>query len=263
MHKFNDAYARIKRILGSHTEPLASAQLVEEYRRYMKPEKVNVILLAESHVHTSDSDRAIAIPSLARLPNYPTQYAKFVYCLGYGEREMTRSKAHPLRDGTPQFWKILFSCINEVSCPEDFKPVLKKCTEFAERIDNKIDLLKDLRTQGIWLVDASIVALYRSGRKVPNMFAALEESWQSYTRDVIVASNPQHVICIGKGVADVVENDLRADFGERYSVIPQPNAFLSSEAHMENFKKYRRICSQFDYERSTKIDSPKCLVKRR
>jgi hypothetical protein len=74
-----------------------------------------------------------------------------------------------------------------------------------ERLQNKIKLLRDLKAQGIWLVDTSIVALYKEGKKVTNMFSALQESWESYTRGVVISSNPEHVICIGKGVANVVD----------------------------------------------------------
>jgi hypothetical protein len=241
MDKLNQAYFKIERILGSHTEPLESVQLVERYRRFWKPANVRVVLLAESHVYTSDDDRKITIPPISGLQGYPTQYARFVYCLAYGERSLTNSAEHPKRDGTPQFWKIFFSCNNPISCGEDFTPVLGQ-TATHQRLHNKINLLKDLKARGIWLVDASIVALYRNGEKAPSMNAALHESWQSYTRDIVILSNPEHVICIGRGVAGIVEGDLKRHFTERYTVISQPNAFLSTEEHMENFRRYSSIC---------------------
>ena len=79
-----ETYCEITKILGNNTEPLESVRLVETYRRYLKPERVRVLLLAESHVSTSDEDRRIAIPPVDDLPGYPTQYARFVYCLGLG-----------------------------------------------------------------------------------------------------------------------------------------------------------------------------------
>lgn len=115
-------------------------------------------------------------------------------------------------------------------------------TPTKQRIANKIKILKQLKEQGIWLVDASIVGLYKDGKKISNMFEALEESWQSYTRDVVISTKPDHVICIGKGVARVVEADLRKLFPSRYTVIPQPNAFLPSEEHLANYKTYSEIC---------------------
>ncbi|MFZ4858321.1 MAG: hypothetical protein ACOYL3_18175 [Desulfuromonadaceae bacterium] len=241
MQKLNETYMKIKQILGEQTEPLASVQLVETYRRFLKPNKVRVILLAESHVYTYDDDRKVSIPPISVLPGYPEQYARFVYCLGYGEKSLTRSTIHPKRDGTPQFWKIFFSCCNPVSSPEDFRPILGQ-TPAKQRLENKINILKRHQAQGVWLVDASIVALYKDSKKIPNMFNALEESWRSYTRGIVISTRPEHVICIGKGVANVVEADLKKHFLGRYTVISQPNAFLSAEEHMENYKTYSKIC---------------------
>ncbi len=231
----------LKMILGEHAEPLDSVQLVEAYRRFWKPEKIKIILLAESHVYTSDDDRSIIIPSLPHLSGYPVQYARFVYCLGYGERMLTESRIHPKRDGTPQFWKIFYGCNSHVSSLRDFRHILGQ-TDYEQRIVNKIQLLKDLKAKGIWLVDASIVALYKNGKKIPHMFSALEASWKLYTRDIVTSAAPAHVICIGKGVASVVESDLKMNFHDKYTVIHQPNAFLSSNEHMTNYKKYHKIC---------------------
>jgi hypothetical protein len=241
MQKLNETYLKIQRILGENTEPLESVQLVETYRRFFKPDKVRVVLLAESHVFTNDADRKIPIIPIPGLGGYPEQYARFVYCLGYGEKSLTGSALHPRRDGTPQFWKIFFSCCNPITSPNDFHPVLGK-TPTHQRIENKIKILNRLRDQGIWLVDTSIAALYKDSKKIPFMFDALEESWNSYTRDIVVSAKPEHVICIGKGVASVVGDDLKKHFLSRYTVIAQPNAFLSSEEHFANYQTYSRIC---------------------
>ena len=109
-----ETYYEINKILYNNAEPLESVRLVEIYRRYWKPETVRVVLLAESHVFTSDEDRRIAIPPIDGLPEYPTQYARFVYCLGLGERDLTNDPHHPRRDGTPQFRKVLYACDNRI-----------------------------------------------------------------------------------------------------------------------------------------------------
>lgn len=239
-----ETYYEINRILGDNTEPLESVRLVETYRLYLKPETVRVVLLAESHVFTSDEDRRIAIPPIAELPGYPKQYARFVYCLGLGERNLTNDPHHPRRDGTPQFWKVLYACDNRIENLEEFGPV-QRGTSFPQRLQNKIRLLKDLRSKGIWLVDASIVAVYGNGVNVSgrSRTEVLRESWESYTKQVVTSANPERVICVGKGVAGVVENDLQALFPDRYTVIHQPNAHLPAEIHMENFKKYYEVCN--------------------
>ena len=90
-------------------------------------------------------------------------------------------------------------------------------------------------------MDASIVAVYGNGVNVSkgSRTEVLRKSWESYTKRVVTSANPERVICVGKGVARVVENDLRALFPSRYEVIPQPNARLSSKEHIANFQRYR------------------------
>jgi hypothetical protein len=237
----HNTYLALQSVLGHQIEPFDSIALVEEYRRYFKPAQVKVLLLAESHVFTSDEDTNIIISPIPGLINYPTRYAKFVYCLAYGERSLTKSTNHPKRDGTPQFWKIFYSCTNKVQHKDDFSPILGRTPE-KERIKNKINVLISLKENGIWLVDTSIAALYKNGKKLNNMQKALSVSWQSYTKEVVLNANPQHVICIGKGVAREVEKDLEKNFQGRYSVVAQPNAFLSSEEHMKNYMYYSRVC---------------------
>lgn len=234
-------YQKLQSVLGSQIEPFEVIELVETYRQYFKPDTVKVILLAESHVYTTASDAKITIPQIAELPMYPTKYAKFVYCLGYGERHLTKSLFHPMRDGTPQFWKIFASCNTEGNVEDSFKQV--QCTtQTEERIRNKIKILLSLKEKGVWLVDTSIAALYHRGKKLNNMNEALFESWKCYTRNVVFSANPSHVICIGKGVARIVEADLKERFSENYSVVEQPNAFLSSEEHLANYQHYSNVC---------------------
>lgn len=74
------------------------------------------------------------------------------------------------------------------------------------------------------------------------MDQAILTSWLGYTRDIIEEANPDHVIVVGKGVARVVEKQLATLIGENYTVIEQPNAHLSAERHLINFKTYQRLC---------------------
>lgn len=237
-------YENLKSILGDEIEPYESVELVEQYRQFWKPSDVKILLLAESHVFTSDEDRRIRIPRIFGLSGYPREYAKFVYCLGYGERQLTNSHDHPRRDGTPQFWKIFYGCNRSVKSNSDFSPVLGS-TKFKRRLRNKIALLKDLKEKGIWLVDSSIVALYHGGKKPSHnkMRQVIHSSWANYVGDAVEGSRPEHVVVIGKGVASVVGESVRDIVGSRFSVISQPNAHLSAEEHLENYRTYYRICS--------------------
>lgn len=205
---------------------------------------MRVVLLAESHVFTSDADREYKTKPIEGLGSYPEQYAKFVYCLAYGEDSLTEGVGHPAVDGTPQFWKIFFSCLNEVESNAAFAPVLKSETRTKQRIKNKIQLLKSMRDSGIWLVDVSIIALYDRGRKPATklMAKALKASWHGYTKNILQNALPEHVIVIGKGVGKIVEPELIELVGNNYIVLPQPNAHLSAEYHLENYRSYYGLC---------------------
>ncbi len=241
--KLRDCYNQIKEIPGNDIEPYESVALVEEYRHYWKPAKTRVILLAESHVFTSDEDRRILIPQRPDLPSYPMHYVKFVYCLAYGEKQLTGNPSHPKRDGTPQFWKVFYSCDGHIADKNDFIPVLSD-TDDKQRLKNKIELLLRLKQKGIWLIDSSIVALYNTGKKPKNSIisSVIRKSWDGYTRGVIADADPKHIICVGKTVANVLRDGIKKLVGERYTVVYQPNAHLSSEAHMANVRQFSRIC---------------------
>lgn len=246
MLSLENAYDAIAAILGSNIETYSAVELVERYRHFWKPADVKVILLAESHVFTSVSDMSFRLKTLPELGGYPDSYAKFVYCLAYGEESLTEGNQHPARDGTPQFWKIFYSCLNKVESNTDFFPVLKSKNPTTKRIRAKIDILKEMRSHGIWLVDACITALYNDGNKPPFnvMKDAIRASWNGYTRNVISEASPEHVIIIGKGVASVVGHEVRNLMKDNYTVIPQPNAHLSAQEHLTNFQRYFSICSE-------------------
>ena len=77
-------------------------------------------------------------------------------------------------------------------------------------------------------MDSSIVALYDRGVKNRKWKSVIKEPWDSYTGEIVRAAKPDHIIMIGRGVSSVLEGDVKALVGSRYSVIAQPNAHLSS-----------------------------------
>ena len=233
-------YNEIKDIF-ENIESFSSVELVEKYRKFWKPKDVKVILLAESHVFTSLEEMEIELPDIDTLEDYPKQYSKFVYCLAYGEKNLTKNSLHPKRDGTPQFWKIFYSCINDIKSNECFRPI-RSSTYFDERIKNKIDILNKMKDLGIWLVDTSIVALYDNGKKPKNMPEIISKSWEGYTKNIILDAKPNHIIIIGKGVAKTIEKSIIQN-NLNYTVIAQPNAHLSSDEHLKNFQSYYKLCN--------------------
>lgn len=233
-------YYDIKNIF-EHVESFQSVELVEKYRKFWKPKKVKTILLAESHVFTSIEEMKIELDNIQMLEAYPKQYSKFVYCLAYGEKNLTNNALHPKRDGTPQFWKIFHSCVNNIESNKCFHPI-QSATPFNERIINKIEILNKMKDLGIWLVDTSIVALYHNGKKPKNMPEIIEKSWEGYTKNIILDAKPRKIIVIGKGVAKTIEKSLNYN-NLNFTIISQPNAHLSSEEHLENFKSYYKLCN--------------------
>jgi len=247
MSKLRDCHDHIETILGKDTEPFESAKLVEEYRRYWKPDIVKIILLAESHLYTSIEDMSITLPEIPQLDmpsNYPRNYARFVYCLSHGERELTQNSSHPKGVGTPSFWKIFYSCCNDVLTIGDFKPILKRIP-FEERLANKICVLKNLKSKGVWLVDASIVALYKKGEKPKQsmMNAVIDASWEYYISDVVSNAKPNHVIIIGKGVAHRLESKL-IRMNTQYEIIPQPGGVRSFNDYLPYYKLLYNRCHE-------------------
>jgi len=126
-----------------------------------------------------------------------------------------------------------------------FTPILK-VTPLKDRIKNKVDLLHGLKERGVWLVDASIAALYSQGVKPsPVQYKAIvERCWDNYIGDTIREAHPQHIICIGGGVWKALESRLSALDEQRVHKTYQPQARVSREEHMAAFQKYYDICTQ-------------------
>src|SRR5947208_15221372 len=116
-----ESYRRTKDLVPT-PDPLEVVEAVEGYRNFWKPERVAVVLLAESHVHTSHEDFAHKW-SFVKDAAYEGNFVRFVYCLAYGERKLADM---PSNRGTWKFWRILYSCLNPVTKNKDFDPILKR-----------------------------------------------------------------------------------------------------------------------------------------
>lgn len=187
------------------------------------------------HAHIPRSD----------LPNYPTEYARFVYCLGYGERSLLLPNTAP-PSGTPQFWKIFYACINPVTTNRCFRPILKTGADTIQRIKEKISLLKQMRERGIWLLDASPVALKRpSGEALapPDYRTAMSLSWTHYLEPALAELSPAHTIVIGDGVFRALQGKLDRRIGPKaYTKLLQPQARLTAPQHFAQYAIYHQTC---------------------
>jgi hypothetical protein len=157
------AHANLANILGAErTECFEAALVVEQLRQTWRPrDRVRVVLLAESHVWTS---REEARSRVLQPDGVETGFARFIYCLGGGEPRLVSPSVTP-NVGASQYWKLLH---DSVRGPDQSHLALTKSGETnpTRRIANKLKLLHEVRSSGIWLVDASIAALYRAGDRL-------------------------------------------------------------------------------------------------
>ncbi|MDP0501088.1 MAG: hypothetical protein Q7P63_13420 [Verrucomicrobiota bacterium JB022] len=200
------------------------------HRERWRPNKVKVLLLAESHVATTPQEAAhdLNYEQYAQLAPLalPHAFVRLVYCLGYGERTLAPGVSK--NPGTWQFWKIFYACVNQVIDNTDFAPILiSGQANPAQRLANKIAVLEQMRERGIWLLDASLPAIYkpRAPRPIPQQVEAiLEASWQHWTQAQVAAAQPCKVIIIGRGVSTVVAPYLY-QFQIPHQVLRQPNSY--------------------------------------
>ncbi len=125
------AYERIaERLTGWNAvvEPFESVATVYRHRAYWKPAQVKVVLLAESHLFTPAKELANTVDlSAFGYPEAPREYARFVYCLGYGEDGIVQGRVVK-NAGTWQFWRLFHACLNGAPEGETFASVLKNGT---------------------------------------------------------------------------------------------------------------------------------------
>ena len=113
-----------------------------------------------------------------------------------------------------------------------------------QRLRNKVTVLRQLREQGIWLVDASIAALYLPGQRKPAARirgTVIQTSWDAYTKFVVEEAAPSAVLCIGVGVARALRPRLDR-LGIPWAAVHQPQARLSSEEHTRILATYSAVC---------------------
>lgn len=220
------AYRRLAPIIGENSiEPLAAAVEVEQLRQAWKPVDVRVVLLAESHVWTSLAELKCRVHVPGQME---TSYSRFVYCLGYGEPSVLSSNVEK-NQGTPQYWRLFHDCL--LGPANSVHRLTRQERNSGRRIQAKIDLLRQMREAGLWLVDASVTALYHRGNKLASgndYERALRISWNDHVGNELSECSPTAVLIVGKAVAKVLAGSV-SDILPNASVdvISQPNARLT------------------------------------
>lgn len=242
------AHARLSGILGAGAEPLTVLERAEAHRVFWRPERPRVVLLAESHVLTQSVELESELRPIPGIPDgLPRGFVRLVYSLGYGENDLlTAPLSEPPNNGTPQFWKIFQNCVRSPAVRANHA-VLQRTgnPDPRVRVCEKLKVLAQLRERGVWLVDASIAALYLPGRPKPVAKlreAVLQASWDSYTGGTVASAEPEAVLCIGVGVMRALGTRLNR-LGIAWSGVHQPQAHLSAVEHDRILETYATVCS--------------------
>lgn len=203
----NDARLAGGELLEAQAEPIAVAQLVEEHRWFWKPQKrVRLVLLAESHVRTSEGDlqRTIQQHTYAQFfaghPQPPAQYVRLIYNLGYGEPEILHPGPVIPAGGTPGFWKIFARIAGMLPLPVATNPLQR-----VHRREWKVAVLQNLQRRGVWLLDGSVHAVYLgNGERLPDHVTRHlhQHWWTEYGNPLMEDLNPENIWVIGKSTFD-------------------------------------------------------------
>lgn len=226
--------SQILRSAGQVPEPLETALTVEEYRWFWKPKIVKFVLVAESHVHATSEEIKVNMKS-QRLPstyprNGPLNFAKIVYCLGYGDSSILDSPGKIENNpGTKQFLNLFKELIG-----------INKQPRYKSKIEWRTHILNTVKNSGLWLLDASVHACYLGrGERLPNNVVKkiIPISWNSYVRPIIddLDIDTSCVWIIGKGLHDL----LKGKYVGESNWIYQPNARFSNKDKFEE-KKMRK-----------------------
>jgi hypothetical protein len=191
---------------GAEAEEVAIQ--TECHRWFWRPSRPRILLVAESHVFTSNEDLGIRIDGRklkgigrpdATPP--PDTFVRLVYCLGYGEPEiLTNAPKRHRNPGTNNYWDIFQRVTGRARYPLGLSGV-----NLDERLRWKIEALRQLCRQGIWLLDASVHAIYLgyNQRVPPDIQRILHQQWWvGYGRHVIGSCGETKIWVIGKAVFD-------------------------------------------------------------
>jgi hypothetical protein len=80
-------------------------------------------------------------------------------------------------------------------------------------VQNKLELLKEMRRVGVWLVDASVSAIYPHLRKLAtgDYCAVLKACWESHIGEVLCGCAPSAVLIVGKRVDSAIAHGAISD----------------------------------------------------
>ena len=222
--------AKLLKKSGFEPELPQVALAVEKHRWAWRPENISVILIAESHIYTSCEDCRLKVqkkllPKAAQ--HTPEEFVRLIYCLGYGEPELLSAETKQRNSGTRQFWDMFGRLAGTGKQPNRHKGI-----SLGYRLRWKIKTLEAMQTRGVWVIDASLHAMYLpGGKRVSNSvkFALHQLWWEDYGSHLLSKFPQAKIWIIGKTVADDLKK-LKIDF---QGWIYQPGAGRSPKINME------------------------------
>ena len=188
------------------TESMEYLTRIDQWRRAWRPERVRVLLIAESHVAERAGDLDVQVilpPNVGADPTLPRGFCRLVYCLGYGESDICGPVTHG-NAGTWQFWDLFGTVASRLD--SSITPLMPRRGDsvLAARRGWKLSVLETLSEGGVWLVDASIIGICGpDGTRRATGFhyrQLLRESFELFVWPDVAAHTPEQVWIIGRGV---------------------------------------------------------------
>lgn len=220
----------------------AVVEEVEKYRQDWKPSKTKVVLLAESHAHTTQAQfNRLLKKDFHHRDGTRCRYVNFVYCIGNSE-SYALEKETSIRSSTTQYWRILYSCLNPIRGNRDFYLFVSGSSR--DRINHKRKLLNDLKKARIRLVDASIIGI--NVLDIEARRDVIRKCWNSRLASMLKRlriAGLRSVITVGSPVSDELQSDLE-EMKLEVKTIPQPQAHVIG-GYLSYYKLIHQTCQKY------------------
>lgn len=198
--------------LGAEPESPEYLERVRAWREAWRPSRVRVLLVAESHVaeQPGDGEVSVHLPDISRpAPPLPDGYCRLVYCLGYGETPLCSPRPPSGNGGTWQYWHLFGAVASAYDATIPAAMPRRDSSDLRTRLDWKLRVLATLQRAGVWLEDASIVALYSPGggrRATGGSYdRVVRTSFEGFVWPAVVADQPEQVWVVGRAVGRALQ----------------------------------------------------------
>jgi hypothetical protein len=153
------------------------------------------------------------------------------------------------------------------SIPSTSKPARWKVStaslppSLLQEISQKLRTLRKLQKRGVWLVDASIGTLAKSGKtrkdrrvKIRKYRSTIQDSFKRFVWPMVQGDHPKQVWVIGRGVGKTLTTlhlEGMPEISDRW-IISQPDGQNEAQCRKDLRKLVRSVC---------KKQKPSCLKK--